>query len=58
MLSHVLGHLGIVVDALEFLVAGGLDVAGFDDGDGLAWFHLGDVLEGYGRNLTLDVDAV
>ena len=63
LVYHALGHLGIAVDALEVLVASGLNVAGLDDafaddGAGLAWFHLGDVLEGYGCNLALDVDAV
>ena len=31
LVYHALGHLGIAVDALEVLVASGLDVAGLDD---------------------------
>ena len=63
LVYHALGHLGIAVDALEVLVASGLDVAGLDDaltddGAGFARLHLGDVLEGYGRNLALDVGTV
>ena len=44
LVYHALGHLGIAVDALEVLVASGLDVAGLDDAltDGcwIVYLHL------------------